>query len=294
MKTRCMLLACLSAGVVCAAGVDGVLDAPVLATGSGRVLLLSPQGEVVWEHKAGNIHDAWRLPNGHVLFADGAVTEVAPDHTVVFRYVPENQTGGGAFSCQRLPNGHTLVGENASGRVVEVDPAGRVVFSLMTRFESKNDHHHMRMARKLANGNYLVCHSGDNMVREYRPDGTTAWEQRTPSLAFAAVRLPNGNTLVSAIDRLIEYASDGQEVWSFAKDDVPGVMIQNMTGFHVLPNSNLVVGCYAAYTKEGQGTGLFEITRAKQLVWRYASPGLRDKNMMGVQKLVAADETPLR
>ena len=222
------------------------------------------------------------------------VTLSTDDHRVVFRYVPENQKGGGAFSCQRLPNGYTLVGENASGRLVEVDPAGRVVFSLMTRFESKNDHHHMRMARKLANGNYLVCHSGDNVVREYRPDGTTAWEQRTPSLAFAAVRLPNGNTLVSAIDRLIEYASDGQEVWSFAKDDVPGVTIQNMTGFHVLPNSNLVVGCYAAYTKEGQGTGMFEITRAKQLVWRYASPGLRDKNMMGVQKLVAADETPLR
>jgi hypothetical protein len=152
----------------------------------------------------------------------------------------------------------------------------------------------MRMARKLANGNYLVCHSGDNVVREYRPDGTTAWERSTPSVAFAAVRLKNGNTLVSAIDRLIEYAPDGQEVWSFAKDDVPGVTIQNMTGFHVLPNNNLVVGCYAAYTKEGQGTGMFEITRAKQLVWRYASPGLRDKNMMGVQKLVAADETPLR
>lgn len=105
---------------------------------------------------------------------------------------------------------------------------------------------------------------------------------------------PNGNTLVSAIDRLIEYAPDGQEVWSFKKDDVPGVLIQNMTGFHVLPNSNLVVGCYAAYTKEGQGTGMFEITRAKHLVWRYASPRLRDKNMMGVHKLVAADEAPLR
>jgi len=108
------------------------------------------------------------------------------------------------------------------------------------------------------------------------------------------VRLPNGNTLVSAIDQLIEYEAGGKAVWSFTKDDVSGVVIQNMTGFHVLPNNNLVVGCYAAYTKEGQGTGMFEITRAKQLVWRYASPGLRDKNMMGVQKLVAADETPLR
>ena len=286
MVKQLICAAILPACMACAGGIEGTLDAPILATGNGRVLILSPQGDVTWEHKAGNVHDASRLPNGNVLFADGNITEVTPDHKVAFEYKPENQKGGGAYSCQRLANGNTVVGENASGRVVEVDKDGNIVFSLMTRFESKNDHHHMRIVRKLANGNYLVCHSGDNLVREYRPDGTTAWEKKAKALAFSAARLANGNTLVSTLAQITEYDPDGNQVWEFAAADIPGVTIQNMTGFQTLPNGNLVVGCYAAYTKDGLGTGMFEITRDKKLVWRYASPSLRDKSMMGVQKLV--------
>jgi hypothetical protein len=277
-----------------AGGVEGKLDAQVLATGSGRVLLLSPQGEVVWEHKAGNIHDAWLLPSGNVLFADGNITEVTRDHKLVFEYKPENQKGGGAYSCQRLANGNTVIGENASGRVVEVDKDGKPVVAFKTDYGKTDDHHRLRMVRKLANGNYLVAHSQGNVVREYRPDGSTAWERATKGLAFAAVRLANGNTLVSSLNQLTEYDAKGNEVWEFKKDDLPGVTIQNMTGIQVLPNGNIVTGCYSAYTKEGAGTGLVEITRDKKLVWRYVSPGLRDKSMMGVHKVLGGAEPPLR
>jgi uncharacterized protein YndB with AHSA1/START domain len=284
----------MAAGLACADGFEGTPGAQVLSTGSGRVLILTPQGGIAWEHKAGNIHDAWLLPNGNVLFADGNITEVTRDHKVVFEYKPEVQKGGGAYSCQRLANGNTVVGENASGRVVEVDPAGKVVFSFLTRYGNTDDHHHLRMARKLENGNYLVCHSQANIVREYKPDGTTAWEKPTKALAFAAVRLANGNTLVSSLSQITEYDKDGNEVWEFKKTELPGVLIQNITGINVLPNGNIVAGCYAAYTKEGDGTGMFEITRAKKLVWRYVSPERRDKNMMGVHKLVGGAEPPLR
>ena len=291
---RMVLLAAMVAGLACAEGFEGNPEAQILATGSGRVMILTPQGEIAWEHKAGNIHDAWLLPSGNVLFADGNITEVTRDHQVVFEYKPANQKGGGAYSCQRLANGNTVVGENASGRVVEVDKTGKEVFSFMTRYGNTDDHHHLRMVRKLANGNYLVCHSQANIVREYKPDGTTAWEKPTKALAFAAVRLPNGNTLASTLNQITEYDKEGNEVWEFKKDALPGVVIQNITGIQVLPNGNIVAGCYSAYTKEGEGTGMFEITRGKKLVWRYVSPNRRDKNMMGVQKLAAGAEPPLR
>lgn len=291
---KLLVMAAMAAGLACADGFEGKPEAQILSTGSGRVLLLSPQGDVVWEHKADNIHDAWLLPNGNVIFADGNITEVTRDHKVVFEYRPENQKGGGAYSCQRLANGNTVVGENASGRVVEVDKDGKIVFSMMTRFGNTDEHHHLRMVRKLSNGNYLVSHSQANIVREYKPDGTTAWEKPTKALSFAAVRLANGNTLTSSLNQLTEYDKDGNEVWEFKNTDLPGVLIQNMTGIHVLPNGNIVVGCYAAYNKEGEGTGLFEITRDKKLVWRYVSPGRRDTNMMGVQKLAEGAEPPLR
>jgi outer membrane protein assembly factor BamB len=279
---------------VCGAGVEGPLDAQVLATGSGRVMLLSRTGEVVWEHKAANIHDAWRLPNGNVLFADGTVTEVTPDHQTVFHYAPQEQKGGGAFSCQRLANGNTVVGENASGRVVEVDRNGAVLFTLQTHPVKMGDHHNLRMVRKLSNGNYLVCHSGANHVREYRSDGTVVWERKAKALAFAAVRTATGHTFISSINQITEYDRDGNEIWEFKKDDLPGVVIRNMTGFQVLPDGNLVIGCYSAYDANGVGTGMFEIDRGRRLIWRYVSPGLRDKSMMGVHKLVAGAEPPLR
>ncbi len=39
---------------------------------------------------------------------------------------------------------------------------------------------------------------------------------------------------------------------------------------------------------------MFEVTRDKKLVWRYVSPGLRDKSMMGVHKQTGLAEPPLR
>ena len=295
MKAIVALAMALAGGLAMADGVvEGQLGGPVLAAGSGRAVMLSPKGETVWEQKAGLVHDVWMLPDGNVLFADGNITEVKKDHTVVFEYKPEVQKGGGAYSCQRLPNGNTVVGENGAGRVVEVDKTGKVVFTLATSPATVGAHHNMRMVRKLDNGNYLVCHSGSNLVREYRPDGSVAWEQKTKALAFAAVRLPNGDTLISSLSQITEYSRDGKEVWEFKKDDIPGVVIRNMTGLQVLPNGNIVTGCYSAFDKAGEGTSLLEITRDKKLVWRYVSPGHRDSSMMGVHKLVPGAAVPLR
>jgi hypothetical protein len=271
-------------GAAAAAEVNGHMSGRVLAAGANRVVMLNPDGDVVWQHAAGLVHDVWMLPNGNVLFADGqSVTEVTPDHTAVFQFRSAEQRGGGAFSCQRLGNGDTLVGENSTGRVLEVDRAGRVVFELRTAPATVGAHHNMRMVRKLESGNYLVCHSGANLVKEYARDGRVVWELKTPNLAFAAVRTRQGTTLVSTLDHLYEYDGAGKVVWQFANTDLPGTVVSNMTGFHLLPNGNVAVGCYRAYSGRA-GTGLFEITRDRQLVWRYANPG-GDASMMAIQRL---------
>lgn len=277
-------------------GFSGNMDARILATGGGRVMLLAQDGTVLWEHKAGNIHDAWYLPNGNVIFADGNIKEVTPDKKVVFEYVPQEQKGGGAFSVQRLANGNTVIGENSSGKIVEVDPAGKVIVSFQSKFENPEAHHnHLRMVRKTSAGTYLVCHASNNVVREYNATGEIVWELKTKGLAFAGVRLANGNTVVSTLNQVTEYDVDGKQVWEFAVSDLPDLHIQNMTGFHILPSGNLVIGCYRGYDKEsGSGVGMFEITRAKVLVWKYAAPNGPDHSNMGVQKLVDGAQPPLR
>jgi outer membrane protein assembly factor BamB len=144
-------------------------------------------------------------------------------------------------------------------------------------------HHNMRMVRKLDTGNYLVCHSGANLVKEYASDGKVVWELKTPNLPFAAVRTTLGTTLVSTLDHLYEYDASGKVMWQFANTGLPGVVISNMTGLHLLPNASVAVGCYRAYSGRA-GTALFEISRDRRLIWRYADPG-GDSSMMAIQRL---------
>lgn len=264
--------------------VRGQLKGKVLATGGGRVFIFDRTGKVLWQHRGGNVHDVWMLPNGNVLFADGAVKEVSPaTGKVVFQYKPKVTKGGGAYACQRLANGNTLIGENATGRVLEVDKRGNIVFELQVKPYKPGNHHNMRMARKLRNGNYLVCQSGPHLVREYTPAGKIVQEIKVHTIAFSAVRLDNGNTMVGYLDKITEFDPRGNKVWEFTSKDIPGVHIGKMCGIHVQPNGNVVVGVYAAY-RGGKGLGAFEITRAKKLVWGYSDPK-RDRSMMGVHKL---------
>jgi hypothetical protein len=178
--------------------VTGQPSGKILAAGDRRVMMLSPEGTVLWEYRTQLTHDAWMLADGHVLFADGeSVTEVTADKRVVFQYRAAEQKGGGTYACQRLSDGRTLIGENSTGRILETDRDGKVVFSLQTAPARVGEHHNLRMARKLPNGNYLVCHSGAGLVKEYTPKGEVVWEVKpTGALAFAAIRTPQGSTLV--------------------------------------------------------------------------------------------------
>ncbi|MGL4593217.1 MAG: hypothetical protein ACRCUY_00655 [Thermoguttaceae bacterium] len=265
---------------------SGKPNCDILVTGSGRVMKMNPNFEIIWEYPAGNIHEAHRLPNGNILFSDGSATEVTPEKKVVFRYeFPKGIEG--TCTATRLSNGNTLVGENETGKVMEIAPDGTVAFTLQTKFETTDRHHRMRYVRKLENGNYLVCHSGDHLVREYKPAGEIVWEQKVPHIAFAAERLPNGNTMISSIDQVTEFDKDGKIVWEFKKSEFPELNISMMTGFHIRQNGNIAIGCYSAYKPDGRGVGMFEITRDKKLVWSYAKPtGERvDRNMMGIEIL---------
>jgi hypothetical protein len=277
-------LACAKAGADDAGPVTGSLSGNVLAAGDNKVLILSPEGKVLWQHPAGLTHDAWMLPNGNVLFADGAsVTEVTPEHKVVFQYKAKVQKGGGTFTCQRLEDGNTLIGENSTGRLLEVDKDGKVVFELPVTPAKEGEHHNMRLARKLKNGNYLVCHSGAHLVKEYTPKGQAVLELKTPDIAFSAVRTPNNTTLAGSLTKILEYDSKGAVIWEFSNTDLPGVKIGSITGIQLLPDGNIAAGCYRAYDKN-EGTGLFEITREKKLVWRFAGPQVAG-TMMAIQKL---------
>ena len=266
--------------------IHGTLKGQVLATGTGKVLLLDQTGKTIWKHKGRNCSDIWMLASGNILFADNNVIEVDPKtDKIVWTYKPAQQKGGGAFACQRLENGNTMVGENSAGRIVEVDPKGKIVFELKLPLCQSGSHNNLRNVRKLANGNYLVAYKAKAMVREYTPEGKVVFEVKVKPVAFSAVRLPNGNTVVGHIDCVTEFDPKGKQVWQFNKKELQGVKVGAICGIHVLPSGNVVMGIYGV-VREKDGAGLIEITRDKKLVWRYIDASKKgDRHMMGVQLL---------
>ena len=90
----------------------------------GKVFLIGADGQPTWSYDAPDTNDLWVLPGGDLLFTTGhGVVEVTRAKRVVFRYDSSEEI----YACQRLPNGNTFVGECSSGRLLEVDPAGKVV-----------------------------------------------------------------------------------------------------------------------------------------------------------------------
>lgn len=262
----------------------------LLLAGSGYLMRVTPEGQVVNTWRGGNDNDCWMLPNGHILVSDGTAWEADASGKRVWHYVAEEKTGGGVYAAQRLANGNTLISENSTGRIFELTPQGEKLNIIQVPLNAKNRHQTLRMARRLPNGDTLVCRSGDQIVEIYGPDLKLKWRQKVPGLAFAAVPDPKGNVYVSCLDRIQLWSPDHRLLWEFeaAKSGLP---IKNMTGLHLLPNGNLVVGCYA-YAK-GE-VGAFEITPAKTILWRYAANKRARDSHMGVQLLDPAIATPNR
>ena len=122
---------------------------PPIQTGAGhrfactdysgnKVFLVGADGKVEWEYATGTCNDLWALPNGNLLFNTGhGVLEVDRDKKTVFSYESKSEV----YACQRLENGNTFIGECNAGRLIEVDPAGAVVFELRILPEGKDGGH---------------------------------------------------------------------------------------------------------------------------------------------------------
>ena len=253
-----------------------------------EVLRVSPDGKIVWSYPAPGVHDAWLLPDGNVLFCyydrkSCGVKKVTPDKKEVFHYQFPKRCE--VHACQPLAGGNVLIGACGPARVVEVDPKGKVVKTVKLISKTKNPHGHLRQVRQLANGNYLVCHVGDKVVREYDAGGKVLREFQAGTCR-AAVRLPNGNTIISGGDEctVTEFDAKGQVVWKIQKDDFPEVRMDWLSGFQRLPNGNTVICNWLGHGKYGQGVPIFEVTPDKKIVWMFTD-SMTTKAVTGVQVL---------
>ncbi len=294
MKKDLAFLAALGLlAIISTAGAD---DKPtpayrVLGQDRGKVAIINGKGEVEWEVACPfGSHDIALLPNGNFLLHTGATTivEMTPEKKVVWKHESRPKEGYKGqveiHAFQRLDNGLTMVAESGNRRIIEVDKDDKIIHEIPLTVDKPASHHDTRLARKLDNGHYLVCHENDGVVREYDDKGKVVWSYTLDlggrpaspghgpeghgTAVFGAIRRENGNTLIATGNgnRVIEVTPEGKIVWSIGHDELPGIRLAWVTTLHLLPNGNLIVGnCHAG----PDNPQLFEVSRDKKVVWTF-------------------------
>jgi hypothetical protein len=249
-----------------------------LALGA-RTVIIGEDGQIQFERDGGS-RDGFVLPNGNVLVAwSDRVQEVTRSGQVVFSYrlSEQNREIG---TAQRLYNGRTLVTElGPHPRLLEVTSQGDIALEVSLEPETDNAHMQTRMARQLKNGNYLVPHLLAFAVKEYTPEGRVVRVLRTDladlggraaeNWPFTAIRLDNGNTLVSLThgNKVVEFDPQGEVVWKVLNEEAHG-LFNDPCGTQRLANGNTVVGSHGA-TK---GISMVEFTPDQKIVWTTDHP----------------------
>jgi hypothetical protein len=182
-----------------------------------------------------------------------------------------------------LENGNVLLAlskskEHPGGAVVEVDKAGKVLFT----FEGTQSE--VNTVQPLAGGRVLLTEAGPTpRIREVTRDGKVVAEvplqAQTKDVHMQTRmtrKLSNGNYLVpQLLDRLVrEYDSKGKVVWEAKTPHMPFTAVR-------LPDGNTLVGCT-------HGNLVVELDRGGKEVWRVTNddlPGRPINDACGVQRL---------
>jgi hypothetical protein len=203
------------------AGLASPLDAEVLP--GSRVLIAEHdnkrvsernfKGEVLWEKKLSEppIH-AERLPDGRTFIATRKrLLEVDRSGAEIVRY----RSRGELVTARRYRDGRIAC--IVKGSYVELNRDG----DELRRFSVPDGVCTTNSLTLLPNGHLLIVAYGGGTVQEYDRGGKIGWQIQL-SRPLCAVRLPNGNTLVSSQDMVvIEYDRSGKEIARRAAEGHP-------------------------------------------------------------------------
>ncbi len=260
--------------------------------GNNRLAVVA-DGTIEWEMPWGGIHDVHVLASGNILVQQGKDRVVEIDRQsrkVIWTYDSATANGNQGkrvevHAFQPLADDRLMIAESGSARIIEIDRSGKLLHEVRLKVEHPNPHTDTRLARKLASGNYLVCHEGDGVVREYDPTGKVVWEYEVPlfgrepkgghgpegfgNKAFSAVRLSSGNTLIGTGNGhgVLEVTPDKAIVWQIQQSDLKGITLAWVTTLEVLPSGNYLIGnCHAG----PDNPVLIELEpKTKRVVWQF-------------------------
>lgn len=286
--------------LVCVAAVFVVVSLPcqaahrVLMFGNNKLAMVDADGKVEWEMPWRGVHDIHVLDNGHIMTQQQMrrVVEIDPRTKETVWSYDASQSNGNVgkrvevHAFQPLANGRIMIAESGPARIIEIDRDGKIHHQIKLKVNNPHPHRDTRLARKLDSGNYLVCHEGDGVLREYEgKSGKVVWEFAVPlfdkepkgghgpeafgNQLFSAVRLKNGNTLIGAGNghSILEVTPEKKIVWQIHQNDLPDITFAWVTTLEVLSSGNIVIGnCHAG----PDNPLLVEVDpKTKKVVWTF-------------------------
>ncbi len=286
----------------------------LITQGNEKLAIVGKDGKIEWEMKWGGIHDIHVLLGGNIMVQQGAskVVEIDPKtRQVVWSYDSAASNGNEkkpveVHAFQPLADGNVMIAESGPARIIEVHRDGKLQREIKLKVNRPHPHTDTRLARKLESGNYLVCHEGDGVVREYDgKSGQVVWDYEVPMFGkeakgghgpeafgnkcFAAVRLKVGNTLISTGNghSVLEVTPEKKIAWDLHQKDLPGITLAWVTTLEVLPSGNYIIGnCHA---NEGQPLLIELEPKSKKVVWQLDLYGTFGNSVSNSQLLDVKD-----
>ncbi len=242
-------------------------------------------GKVVWQYSIPakeEYGDCTRLSNGNIVFSRRlGASEVTPDKKIVWNYDAPPNTEIHTTYPIGLDRVLIMQNGNPARLLVIVKKTGAVEKQLVLPTKTPTGTHgQFRHVRPTAAGTFLVAHLDLGKVVEYDANGNEIWSVPAPS-AWAAVRLKNGNTLISGNQHgyVREVNPKGETVWEINKDDFPGMPLLTVQEVTRLANGNTLINNWAGSKPLEEWPNyvqLLEVTPDKKVVW-----ALRDWKTLG-------------
>jgi len=220
-------------------------DSILIVNQSIGLAIINRNGDILWEYDDPKVsHDADLLDNGNILYIfgmgdakiDTIVKEITPDGDLVwwwrafeyFNYPPYSEINPGTEdgwthinTVSRLDNGNTLVSLRNFDMIVEINPDGTPVDTIIDVIDSPHDPQLIDDEHILVAHQTPIVHSAINYnkatdVIEWRFDDSTQCDMPMRDVNL----LPNGNILITCASRLIEVIPSTNEiVWQLELTD---------------------------------------------------------------------------